>query len=157
MTRPSSESAPSDPTGLFQIGEVADRVGLSIRTLRHWHDVGLVTPTARSQGGFRLYSEADVERLLLVKSMKPMEFTLEEMAELLALVEQASAAARTRTGVPRTVSEQLDDYAARTVQRIQRIERDHGDASQLLDRIRAGIASTREQRSPADRRATARS
>ena len=139
MTAQTSEATRSDATGLFQIGAAAERVGLSVRTLRHWHDVGLVTPTARSRGRFRLYSDEDLERLLVVKSMKPMGFTLEEMAELLALVERASAAAGTRSGVPPAVSVQLDDYAARTIQRIARIERDHRDASELLDRIRACI------------------
>ena len=63
----------------MQIGEVGERTGLSLRTIRHYEEIGLVAPTARSKGGFRLYGEADVERLLLVKTMKPMEFTLEEM------------------------------------------------------------------------------
>lgn len=67
----------------MQIGEVADRTGLSIRTLRHYDEVGLVPPSERSAGGFRLYTEADVERLLVIRRMKPLEFTLEEMSRLL--------------------------------------------------------------------------
>jgi len=47
----------------MQIGEVADRTQLSLRTIRHYDEVGLVPPSARSEGGFRLYTEADVERL----------------------------------------------------------------------------------------------
>lgn len=69
--------------GLSQIGEVADRVGLSLRTIRYYEEVGLVRPSARSQGGFRLYSEADVARLELVKWMKPLDFTLDQMREVL--------------------------------------------------------------------------
>lgn len=38
---------------LTQIGEAAERVGLSIRTIRHYHEVGLIVPAARSEGGFR--------------------------------------------------------------------------------------------------------
>jgi DNA-binding transcriptional MerR regulator len=45
---------------VLQIGEVARRTRLSIRTIRHWEEMGLVTPSARSSGGFRLYSEEDV-------------------------------------------------------------------------------------------------
>lgn len=77
--------------GLMQIGEVATRVGLSLRTLRHWEEVGLVVPSARSAGGFRLYTESDVERMLLVKTLKPLDFTLEQTRELMATVDAARA------------------------------------------------------------------
>ncbi|MGY1836364.1 MerR family transcriptional regulator [Blastococcus sp. SYSU DS0510] len=70
----------------MQIGQVAERTGLSLRTIRFYEENGLVVPTARSDGGFRLYSAADVARLDLVKRMKPLGFTLEEMQELLALL-----------------------------------------------------------------------
>ncbi|MGD9482834.1 MerR family transcriptional regulator [Streptomyces sp. TRM70308] len=67
----------------MQIGQVAERTGLSLRTIRHYEEVGLVPPSARSKGGFRLYTEADVERLLVVRRMKPLGFSLEEMRDLL--------------------------------------------------------------------------
>jgi MerR family transcriptional regulator, copper efflux regulator len=69
----------------YHIGEVADRVGLSLRTLRHWEDMGLVTPTGRSEGGFRLYGEEDVQRVLLARALKPADFSLEELHEVLRL------------------------------------------------------------------------
>lgn len=55
----------------MQIGEVAARTELSLRTIRHYEETGLVTPSARSRGGFRLYTEADVARLMVVRRMKP--------------------------------------------------------------------------------------
>ncbi len=67
----------------LQIGQVAERTELSIRTLRHWEEVGLVTPSARSSGGFRLYTEDDIDRLRTIRRMKPLGFTLDEMKELL--------------------------------------------------------------------------
>lgn len=67
----------------MQIGEVAERTGLSIRTLRHYDEVGLVPPSERSAGGFRLYTEVDVARLMVIRRMKPLEFTLDEMGRLL--------------------------------------------------------------------------
>ncbi|WP_175407349.1 MerR family transcriptional regulator [Streptomyces sp. TRM64462] len=73
----------------MQIGEVAERTGLSLRTIRHYEEVGLVTPSARSKGGFRLYTDRDVERLMVVRRMKPLDFSLEEMRELLELIDQA--------------------------------------------------------------------
>ena len=69
----------------YHIGEVADRTGLSLRTLRHWEEMGLVTPTGRSEGGFRLYGEDDIQRVLLARALKPAEFSLEELQEILRL------------------------------------------------------------------------
>lgn len=71
----------------MQIGEVAERTSLSLRTIRHYEEVGLVRPTARSKGGFRLYTESDVQRLLLIRRMKPLDFTLDEMADLLGVLD----------------------------------------------------------------------
>lgn len=94
MTLPGSDA----PT--LQIGAVAERTGLSIRTLRHYDEVGLVRPSGRSVGGFRLYTQGDVSRLLLIRRMKPLGFSLEEMVSLLETAEahrtqptEASAAA----------------------------------------------------------------
>jgi MerR family copper efflux transcriptional regulator len=67
----------------MQIGEVAARTELSLRTIRHYEETGLVIPSARSQGGFRLYTEDDVARLMVIRRMKPLGFTLDEMRALL--------------------------------------------------------------------------
>jgi DNA-binding transcriptional MerR regulator len=68
---------------LHQIGEVADRVGLSLRTVRYYEEAGLVRPSERTDGGFRLYGEEEVARLEVIKQMKPLGFSLQEMRELL--------------------------------------------------------------------------
>ena len=68
---------------MHQIGEVAEMVGLSLRTIRHYGELGVVEPSGRTTGGFRLYTDQDVERLRLVKAMKPLDFTLEEMRQAL--------------------------------------------------------------------------
>jgi DNA-binding transcriptional MerR regulator len=71
----------------MQIGEVAQRTGLSLRTIRYYEEMRIVVPSARTQGGFRLYTDSDVERLEIVKCMKPLDFSLEETAELLATLD----------------------------------------------------------------------
>lgn len=71
----------------MQIGELAERTGLSIRTLRHYDEIGLLRPSARSEGGFRLYTADDESRLLLIRRMKPLGYSLEQMGELLAVVD----------------------------------------------------------------------
>ncbi|MCP9958115.1 MULTISPECIES: MerR family transcriptional regulator [Streptomyces] len=75
----------------MRIGEVAERTGLSLRAIRHYEDVGIAAPSARTRGGFRLYTEADVERLLLVGRMAPLGFTVDEVRDLLGLVDRLGA------------------------------------------------------------------
>ena len=72
---------------LLQIGEVSARTELTIKTIRHYDDVGLVRPSARSGGGFRLYTPDDVGRLISIRRMKPLGFTLDEMRDLLAALD----------------------------------------------------------------------
>ncbi len=69
--------------GMLRIGEVAERVDLSLRSVRFYEEEGLLTPEARSAGGFRLYTEEQVDRLLLIKRMKPLGFKVDQMRELL--------------------------------------------------------------------------
>lgn len=118
-------------TSRLQIGEVATQTGLSVRTIRHYEDVGLITPSGRSVGGFRLYSQGDVTRLKTVCGMKPLGFTLEEMGDLLkaldamrdpavgddavaearAVIDHFHQTARSRVGKARRDLEQAERFA----------------------------------------------
>jgi DNA-binding transcriptional MerR regulator len=78
-----SEATPAtedETTPALRIGEVAARTGLSLRSLRHWDEVGLLRPSGRTDGGYRLYTESDVEKILVIRRMKPLGFTLEKMS-----------------------------------------------------------------------------
>ena len=72
---------------VLHIGEVATRTELSLRSLRHWEDVGLLEPSGRSHGGFRLYTEADVDKILVIRRMKPLGFSLDEMKAVMTDIE----------------------------------------------------------------------
>ena len=68
----------------MRIGEVAERVGVTTRTLRYYEEVGLVTPSSHSTGGSRRYSEADYARVLRIRELQAvMGFNLDEIRELL--------------------------------------------------------------------------
>nr|WP_146857036.1 MerR family transcriptional regulator [Frigoribacterium faeni] len=82
----------------MQIGELAERTGLSLRTIRHYDEVGLLRPSGRSEGGFRLYTAVDLERLLLIRRMKPLGFSIDEMTELLGVVDTLAARADAGAG-----------------------------------------------------------
>ena len=75
-----------------QIGAVAERVDLSLRTIRYYEEIGLVSPSGRTEGGFRLYTESDIDRLRLVKVLKPIGMSLESMSELLECADRLSSA-----------------------------------------------------------------
>ena len=47
---------------LLKVGDLARRTGLTVRTLHHYDEVGLLKPSGRSDAGYRLYSQADVQR-----------------------------------------------------------------------------------------------
>ena len=80
MTDEPNHDSPIDADGVMQIGEVAARTELSLRSLRHWEEVGLLRPSALTEEGFRLYTEADVEKILVIRRMKPLGFTLKQMS-----------------------------------------------------------------------------
>ncbi len=67
----------------LQIGEVAERTGVTQRTLRFYEEKGLLKPPTRMEGGFRLYSEEDVQRVERIKRLQTLlGFTLAEIKEM---------------------------------------------------------------------------
>ena len=115
------------PAGRMQIGEVAEQIGLSLRTIRYYEEVGLAVPSARSEGGFRLYAEADVDRLRVVVQMKPLGFSLEEMRELLDLLDAGADADRAR----------LAAYREQAAERVATLRRQLRTAEDFATRLGA--------------------
>jgi MerR family transcriptional regulator, thiopeptide resistance regulator len=68
----------------YTVGEVARLARISVRTLHHYDGIGLLAPSARSAGGYRLYSETDLDRLRRVLFYRELEFGLDQIAEILA-------------------------------------------------------------------------
>ena len=112
----------------MKIGEVAERTALSIRSLRHYDELGLVSPSAHSPGGFRLYTEADVERLLLIRRMKPLGFSLDRMKDFCRALDARGAAGKDTS----------DDDAATTITEIG------AEATERLERLRKHLAYAEE-------------
>ncbi len=119
--------------GLLQIGEVADRVGLSLRTVRYYEEQGFLMPEARSTGGFRLYSEDQIDRLAVIKQMKPLGFSVQEMRELLDARDalRGSAGDEARRHAKAKLSEYADASAERCEKLREQIRQAEGLASQL--------------------------
>lgn len=72
-------------TNLLKIGQLAKLAGVSQDTLRFYEKHGLISPSSRSEAGYRLYSAEDVRRVHFILSAKEVGFTLQEIRELLAL------------------------------------------------------------------------
>ncbi|MFF8591833.1 MerR family transcriptional regulator [Streptomyces sp. NPDC015220] len=132
----------------MQIGEVATRTGLSLRTIRHYEETGLVLPSARSQGGFRLYTESDVARLMLIRRMKPLGFALDEMRDLLDASDRLDAGAGLDAGEREALLARVREYeqaASRKIGELRvQLARAEEFAATLRERCeRAGAEATR--------------
>jgi DNA-binding transcriptional MerR regulator len=66
------------------VGELAARAGLSVRTLHHYDEIGLLPPAARTRAGHRVYGRAEVERLQQIASLRHLGLPLDEIAACLA-------------------------------------------------------------------------
>jgi DNA-binding transcriptional MerR regulator len=67
----------------LKVGELARRTGLTVRTLHHYDEIGLLKPSLHSEGGYRLYTAADIARLQRVVSLRQLGFALEEIRNCL--------------------------------------------------------------------------
>lgn len=83
MNQDRTHKAPVPGEAYLQIGEVAERTGVTQRTLRFYEEKGLLKPPTRMEGGFRLYSEDDIRRVEQIRRLqKLLGFTLAEIKEM---------------------------------------------------------------------------
>ena len=61
------------------VGELARRTGVSVRTLHHYDEIGLLSPSSRTETGYRLYAAAEISRLQQIVSLRQMGFSLGEI------------------------------------------------------------------------------
>lgn len=123
----------------MQIGEVAGRTELSLRTIRYYEESGLVVPSARSQGGFRLYTEADVQRLMVVRRMKPLGFTLDQMRELLEATDSLDAGVALDDGVREALLERVREYERTATEQVERLRVQLSRAEEFADALRGRL------------------
>ncbi|WP_433544607.1 MerR family transcriptional regulator (plasmid) [Streptomyces sp. CA-294286] len=121
----------------MQIGEVAERTELSLRTIRHYEESGLVVPSARSRGGFRLYTESDVARLMVVRRMKPLGFTLEEMRDLLDATDLLDAEESADPSQRRALLERVGEYERAATRKIEDLRLQLARAEDFAATLRA--------------------
>ncbi len=136
--------APAASGDYIQIGELAERTGLTQRTLRYYEEVGLLAPPTRMAGGFRLYSPEDVARVEQVRQLKQvLGFSLAEIRTIVEaqqhlnqlrsqyhsdpdtghrrdLLDNAEAIVRQQLAVIEQKIAQMETMRAELVERLQR-------------------------------------
>jgi MerR family transcriptional regulator, repressor of the yfmOP operon len=112
----------------LQIGEVAERTGVTQRTLRFYEEKGLLQPPSRLEGGFRLYSEADVERVERIKRMQTLLGS--SLAEIKEMVEAEEVKLQLRAEYRREA--EVSDRRAKIAKAIEMTELQVGVIDQKL-------------------------
>ncbi|MDY7104194.1 MAG: MerR family transcriptional regulator [Actinomycetota bacterium] len=130
----------ADRRELRQIGDVANLVGLSLRTVRHYEDAGLVLPAARTAGGFRLYGDEAIGRLRLIMQMKPLGFSLEEM-RLLIEARAALASGAVAADERRDLEGRVAMFAAAATEKCDELRASLAVAEAFSDTLAAEVAS----------------
>ena len=90
------------PQGFMRVGEVAKKMGVTVRTLQYYDKEGLLSPSAESEGGRRLYTDKDLITLHQIISLKSLGFSLDDIKERLISLE-------TPADVANALTEQADD------------------------------------------------
>ena len=74
----------------YSVSQVAQIAGVTVRTLHHYDDIGLLRPSGRTSSGYRRYDEQDLERLRLILVYRELGFTLEEIRSILAAADPST-------------------------------------------------------------------
>jgi len=94
----------------FYIGEVAKLTGVKIETIRYYEKAGILDAPERGQNGYRLYTKAQIERLMFVKRCRALGFSLSQTLSLLNL---ANSEGRTCQQISQKAERQLKDVRAK--------------------------------------------
>ena len=106
------------PPGYMTVGEVAKKMDVTVRTLQHYDKEGLLSPSATSDGGRRLYTDKDIVKLHQILSLKHLGFSLDDIRDRLIPLD-------TPAGVAQVLSEQaavVREKIARLTESLSRIE-----------------------------------
>ncbi len=113
------------PCGYMTVGEVAKKMGVTVRTLQYYDRVGLLSPSAESEGGRRLYTDKDLIQLHQILSLKHLGFSLEEIKNNLVSLEN-----------PEEVANVLSEQAAAVQRKIEALTEALKDIEMLKEEVK---------------------
>jgi DNA-binding transcriptional MerR regulator len=120
----------------YQIGELANLLELSPRTIRYYEEIGLLNSVKRIEGGKRIFTDKDSQRLRFITRLKHLGLTLSEMLEL----EDIYQIHRTNRKVLPRLLELLDTHAAKIDERINSLNKLRADILNYQDKIRQKLS-----------------
>lgn len=101
-----------DDARLLRVGDLAQRTSKTVRALHLYEELGLLRPSERSKGGFRLFGTEAVVRVRWITKLQEMGFSLPEIKEMVLEWEQSGSAARAMTRVRALYQQKLDETRA---------------------------------------------
>ena len=116
----------------YQIGELANLLELSPRTIRYYEEIGLLNSVKRIEGGKRIYTDKDFQRLRFITRLKHLGLTLSEMLEL----EDIYQIHQTHRKVLPRLLELLDAHATKIDERINSLNKLRADILTYQDKVR---------------------
>lgn len=108
----------------MKIGELAKRSGCSVQTIRYYEKEGLISAPVRTDGNFRLYTSAALEKLSFIKNCRALDLTLSEIKRLIKLQHSPDTACE-------AVNEMIDMHLMVVESRIADLQKLYGDLKQL--------------------------
>lgn len=100
------------PLGFMTVGEVAKKIGVTVRTLQYYDKVGLLSPSAESEGGRRLYTDKDLVILHQIISLKSLGFSLDDIKYRLIFLETPADVATALTEQANSIREKIEQLTA---------------------------------------------
>ncbi|MBZ0305956.1 MAG: heavy metal-responsive transcriptional regulator [Anaerolineae bacterium] len=95
---------------MLSIGDLSDQTGVSTQTIRYYERIHLLPEPKRANNGYRIYNEIDVERLQFIQRARALDFSLDDVGEILAFRERNEPPCQYVMGVMKT---QIDEILAR--------------------------------------------
>lgn len=98
------------PDGYMTVGEVAKKIGTTVHTLQYYDKEGLLSPSAESDGGRRLYTDKDLVILHQILSLKSLGFSLDDIKQCLISLETPADVANALTGQADNKTKTINSY-----------------------------------------------
>jgi DNA-binding transcriptional MerR regulator len=124
----------------YQIGELANLLGLSPRTIRYYEEIGLLNSVKRIEGGKRIYTDKDSQRLRFITRLKHLGLTLSEMLEL----EDIYQIHRTNRKVLPRLLELLDTHAVKIDERINSLNKLRADILTYQEKVHQKLSMDKD-------------
>lgn len=118
---------------MFQVGEISRRLGLNPQTLYFYERIGLIPSPQRTEAGYRLFSQQDVDRLTFITRAKSLGLSLDEIKDILVLKDRQSLTCK-------AVYERLDRKIQDIAEEIQQLQVLHNELALLLEQCRTNLS-----------------